>query len=210
MRHRLSAALLAASWGALFLGCDATTDATVPEAVVAVDLVADLVPESSLDFLEWGPAGPAIETMETSFWALRGEKREQEIHYEDWSTGGSGRRFLRLRIREKSLLSRPDGTLLASGDSIQIHIVVDAVRLMVTLEPTGLAFDPAEPAELELRFEGISTVSAEDETAVGLRRQESPGALWELLGPVRVKSPDRIRVEAELLSFTRYALAIGR
>ena len=205
MRHRPSALLLAA-WGALFLGCDATTDATVPEAVVA----ADLVPESSPEFLKWGLAGPAIETMETSFWALRGEEREQEIHYEDGSTRSSGRRFLRLRIRDKSLLRRPDGTPLATGDSIQIHIVVDAVRLMVTLEPTGLAFDPAEPAELELRFEGIPSVSAEDETAVGLWRQESPGDPWELLGPARVTSSDRIRVESELLSFTRYALAIGR
>ena len=81
---------------------------------------------------------------------------------------------------------------------------------MVTLEPTGLAFDPAEPAELELRFEGIPSVSAEDETAVGLWRQESPGDPWELLGPARVTSSDRIRVESEILSFTRYALAIGR
>ena len=44
------------------------------------------------------------------------------------------------------------GALFQDGDTITIRIQVAQDQLIVTMEPSGLLFDPFEPAELELRY----------------------------------------------------------
>lgn len=180
-------------------GCDGT-DSNAP---------SDLVPEAELEFVPVGAGAPPLETTDTSFWAVRGQSRELEIRYVGQGGPGTGKRFLELKVDDESLLRRPDGTTFALGDSIEIFVrVEDAQLFRATFEPSGLRFNPLEPAELEFKYDEADLTFLDRETEFDLWRQELSGQPWERIGSVQIEDLDEI--EAELLGFTRYALAIGR
>ncbi len=165
----------------------------------------DIVQESELDFVTVRGSAPPLETTDTSFWAVRGEGRELEIRF----AGGTGKRFMELQVDDESLLRRPDGTSFALGDSIQIFVTIeDAQTFRVRLEPSGLEFNPLEPAELEFKYDEADLDFLTREREFDIWRQESAGQPWQRIGSLQIEDLDEI--EAELLSFTRYALAIGR
>lgn len=157
--------------------------------------------EERLEFVRVAATAPPLATTDTSFWAFAGRDTTVEILYR-----GTGDRFLRLELEEESLLSRPDGRLFQPGDSIRISISVDEGRFLVELQPTGLRFNPDEPAELELQYEFAEESFLERERAFELWRQERLGQLWERLPSLKIEDFDEI--EAKLQSFTRYAIAI--
>jgi hypothetical protein len=140
------------------------------------------------------------------------------IFYQPEPGQGSGDQFLEFELDQESLLQYPPdhpraGQLFAAGDTIEIRVTIDPVDLIVRMEPSGIIFDPAHPAELELRyvnsdrdFDADGDDDPELEGEIDLWRQENLGDPWERVGTLKDQSLDRVR--ATLLSFSRYALAI--
>ncbi len=167
-----------------------------------------VVPESELDFVPRRSTAPPLVTLDTTFWAVRGENRELEIRFQGQGGPGTGKKFLEFEVEEETLLRRPDGTSFALGDSILIRVTIDTVFFLANFEPTGLEFNPAEPARLEITYDEAEDDLLVRETEFDLWRQEKPGDPWVLVGSIQLEDFDEI--EASLFSFTRYALAIGR
>jgi hypothetical protein len=150
-----------------------------------------------------------------SFYAKRGEDREVRIFFQD-QAGGQGEEYLRLRVDAPTLLALPDGTPVAIGDSVLIHVrVVDPTQMLFELQPSGLTFNPAVPAELKIHYDhangdlnddGVS--NGEDtaiESTLAIWRQEQPGDPFVRLSSVLSIEIDE--ADAELTGFSRFALA---
>lgn len=172
-----------------------------------------------LSFLQQAATAPGLVTLDTSFVATRGQDLEIELRYVPEPGETEGDEFLEFELEDGSLLRYPPshpkaGALFQSGDTITIHIQVDPTSLIVTMEPSGLEFDPLEPAELELRYQNAdddydgdgSPDPPENEEEIDLWRQENPGDPWTRVGELKDRELDRVR--AELTGFSRYALAI--
>ena len=173
---------------------------------------------SELLFLRQATEAPPLATSDTTVVATRGEGLDLRIFYQPEPGENSGDQFLELKLDQESLLQYPPGhpragQLFAAGDTIEISVTIEPVDLIVTLEPSGIVFDPVHPAELELRYvnsdpdfddDGVDDPELEGE--IDLWRQESLGDPWERVGTLTDQSLDRVR--ATLLTFSRYALAI--
>ncbi|MFQ5747171.1 MAG: hypothetical protein ACE5HF_08140 [Gemmatimonadota bacterium] len=174
-------------------------------------------PQAQLTFLRPDAAAPALQTTDTSFVATRGVGQKVEIFYAPLPGQSSGEEFLEFELKDRSLRQYPPGhpkagQTFANGDTITITIRVDSGLLGATLEPSGLLFDPANPAELEIRYQNADPDFDDDglpdpelEGEIDLWRQEKPGDLWEPVGRIKDLELDRIR--AFLDGFSRYALA---
>jgi hypothetical protein len=174
-------------------------------------------PPAGLVILVPAAGAPAVSTLDTSFVATKGVRSEVRIRYAPVPPE-DGEEFLELDLEDESLLRYPinhprAGALFAPGDTVTIQITVDPATLSATLEPSGLQFDPLNPAELELRyqnadpdFDGDGDDDPELEDDIDLWRQENPGDPWERVGTLQDFSLDRVR--AELTEFSRYALGI--
>jgi muconolactone delta-isomerase len=181
----------------MLVSCDSSTNSE-----------PQIVDESQLEFVPRSGTAPALETMDTSFWAVKGQDREVEIRYVGQEGPGTGKEFLELVIEEQTLLRRPDGSAFAEGDSIEIRVIVDPDLFLVRFEPSGLQFNPDEPAKMDLDYDEAEDAFLAREGEFGLWRQEQPGDPWERIGIVQVEELDEL--EALLTGFTRYALAVGR
>jgi hypothetical protein len=181
----------------------------------------DGLPDASLTFLRPASLAQPLLTTDTSFVATRGEELDVRLFYapEPGSSDPVGERFLEFELDEESLLRYPAtghpkaGQLFQDGDTITIHLHVQTDTLLVEFEPSGLQFDIAEPAELELRYgnadddyDNDGESDPESEEDIDMWRQEKPGDPWFRVGEIKDVDQDRIR--ARLTSFTRYALAI--
>lgn len=165
-------------------------------------------PESELEFVPVRATAPALETTDTSFWAVKGEERELEIRFEGQGGPGTGSKFLEFTVPDNSLLRYPNGTLFQEGDSVEIRVTVDPGLYVVNFEPSGLRFNPSDPAELELEYSEAEDDYLIREGEFDAWRQEISNQPWELIDSVQLEDLDEI--EILLLGFTRYALAIGR
>ena len=165
-------------------------------------------PEAELEFVPVRATAPALETTDTSFWAVKGQERELGIRFQGQGGPGTGSKFLEFKVSDNSLLRWPDGTLFQDGDSVEIHVTVDAGLYVVDFEPAGLRFNPSEPAELELDYGEADEDFLVREGEFDAWRQEISNQPWELIDSVQLEDLDE--VEILLLGFTRYALAIGR
>ncbi len=175
----------------------------------------DLRPPAELNILQLAQNAPPLFNPIISFYAIRGEDREGRIFFQD-AGGGRGNEYLRLKIDGASLLTHPDGTPFAVGDSILITVtVVDVQQILFELEPSGLRFDPLQPVELEIDYgeadddfneDGVVNAADDEiEDVLAIWRQETPGGVFERLGSVTIK--DLEEIEADLLGFSRYAIA---
>lgn len=199
----------------LVTGCGESTLLTDPPPP------GDGLPGAALTFLRPSSLAQPLLTTDTSFVATRGEELNVRLFYapEPGSSDLVGERFLEFELDEESLLRYPPtdhpraGQPFQDGDTITIQLHVETDSLLVEFEPSGLQFDIAEPAELELRYgeadddydkDGESDPELEED--IDLWRQESPGDPWFRVGDIKDADQDRIR--ARLTSFTRYALAI--
>lgn len=172
--------------------------------------------EPGLDFLRPALGAPALSDRQVSFWAVKGATREVRLMYAAGAGQTDSTEFARFRVDAQSLVNRPDGTPIASGDSILISLtIVDTLKLITDFQPAGLQFAVSRPARLWLKFgeadpdlndDGV--VSAADTTMLlGLRiwRQEQPSDPWVSL-PSVVDTVTQ-EVEAGVPGFTRYAVA---
>lgn len=165
-------------------------------------------PGTELEFVPIRATAPPLETTDTSFWAVRGEERELVLRFQGQDGPGTGSKFFQFSVAENSLLARPDGTPFQVGDSVEISVSVDPGLYVVNFEPSGLRFNPSDPAELELDYGETEDDFLLREGEFDAWRQEISNQSWELIGSVQMEELDEI--EIDVFGFTRYALAIGR
>jgi len=172
-------------------------------------------PPENLNVARLASTSPPLFNPEESFFAKKGEDRELRIYFQDVS-GGQGEEFLRLRVRDESLLSRPDGTPFAAGDSVLITVrVVDVTRILFEADPSGLTFNPSQPAELKIHyshadhdFNEDGAIDASDDqikSQLAIWRQETLTGPFIRLGSVNIEGLEEIN--ADILGFSRFAIA---
>jgi hypothetical protein len=172
-------------------------------------------PPTDLNVIRLAASSRPLFNAADSFYAKKGEDRELRIFFQD-DVGGPGEEFLRLRVDAPTLLARPDGTPFAVGDSVLITVrVVDPSRIMFDMEPSGLTFDPARPAQLKIEYAhadhdfnedgSINAFDTEIKSRLALWRQELVTDPFVRLGSINVEDIEEI--SADILGFTRYAIA---
>ena len=172
-----------------------------------------------LHFVRLSAGAPPLVAASASFWAKKGEDREIRLYFRPRAGESDSTEFLRLEVKSQSLLRRPDGSAIVQGDSVLITVTVaDLTNLIVDFQPSGLRFDPNEPARLKLDWDEASDdldddgdVDQDDVTLEGqlsIWQRESATEPWvKLASQVEVSLH---QVEADLLGFTNYAIAYRR
>ncbi len=166
------------------------------------------VPPDELAFVRFAP-DVKVPT-EGSFWAVRGQDRRLTLDFV-----GSDEAFLRFRVDKETLLSRPDGTPFADGDSVLITVHVDPARFVFDFQPSGLVFDRKRPAELRVFFAHADPDYNDDgvrddddvalESHLRLWKRERPDDGWL---PLHTDLSVEINeVKADVTGFTGFALA---
>lgn len=174
-----------------------------------------------LNILVQGDDAPELVSLQETFTAVAGERQTFEMRYElPAGEAESNGRFFRLDLDQNSLLALADGTPIVEGDTVLITVTADPVNLKVQLEPSGLQFNPAEPAELRFwytlanpDFNGDGVVNSLDDDIERDRLgfwmrpgAENSGEDWQLLGAVIHDLPDK-RFRADVLHFSGYVVA---
>lgn len=187
-------------------------------AVLAACTTADgppqPVPTGQLHFIQQDSTYHLLSDS-ASFYAKVGEDRRLELFYRGSSTD-TGEAFLQFEVHAASLFKRPDGSSFQPGDSILITVTVPDTNIFdFSFSPTGLQFNPADPARLHIEynyanhdFNGDGRHDAEDDHAQSLLnvwRSEPPDSLWTPQGATN--SEEFNEIEAAILSFSHYAVA---
>ena len=197
--------LLAAT--ALIGGMAACSDSTSPGNISK--------PAEDLNVARLAQPGPALLNAEASFYGVRGQDREVRIFLQDLA-GGQAEELVLLRVRPASLLSRPDGSPVPPGDSILITVrVMDPANFLFEMEPAGLTFNPAAPAELKIHYNHadhdfnqdgfLNATDDQIKNQLAIWRQESLTDPFVRLGSVNEVNLEEIN--ADILRFSRYAVA---
>lgn len=177
------------------------------------------LPADSLTFIRLAPTAPTLCADTVRFWAKRGIGIEAALVFPEPGDdcNGSTEDFVRLKLDAQSLAAYPDGTPFQAGDSVLITLAwVGNDSILVHLEPTGLVFNPAQPAELKILYnhtdgdfdeDGDSGDSNDDsiENQIDIWRQPTLVDDYTRVGTAKFEDNDEI--EAELNGFSRYALA---
>lgn len=170
----------------------------------------------TVNSLEPKSDAPEIANPVVTFWAVRGESREAYMYYRSRPGRADSVDFVRFRVPQQALLTRPTGEAFAEGDSVQITItLVDPARLIVRFEPSGLRFDPAHPADLKFSFletdddlDDDGVVDGDDamiQTLLTVWRRETASAPW--LRQASRLSIGTHEIETDVLGFTDYIIA---
>jgi len=206
--HAPNRILLAALFAGALVGCSG--DSFMPTTPAGPTEVS----ESALNVVTVAPTEHP-ETTTASFYAVKGENREQRL-YTERADGSRGDEYLRLTVDDNSLLTFPDGRPFVRGDSVLITILVaDPSHMLFQFEPAGLRFNPADPAELRIDYgaaggdlDGDGDHDAADDslqTHLGIWLQETPGTPFERLPSLVSTSSHDVR--AGLPGFSRYAVS---
>ncbi len=171
-----------------------------------------------MNFLRPASDAPAIANPVVTFYAKAGSDREAFMYYRPRPGGGGNDStvFLRFRVQKDALLSRPDGTPFANGDSILITITLsDPAHLGVDFQPSGLRFNPSRQAKLKISFleadddlNGDGTVNGSDtalQALLAIWQRESAASPWIRL--TTVVTVETHEVEASVAGFTSYIIA---
>ena len=172
------------------------------------------VPEQQLQFLRFASSS-AVTVRTASFWAVKGQGRKLEMRYAPSRPGEQGEKFLEFDVQGNSLLRKADGLLFLPGDSVRITVTLDdSDRFILHFEPSGLIFNPLDPARLKISYlkadRDIDHDGDQDERdrtlelALKVWKRELPGLPWLPQLSVRI---DDDEIEARILSFTSFAMA---
>jgi hypothetical protein len=171
--------------------------------------------ESELTFVRFATETLGTIPLQASFWAVRGQDRELEMRSLPTPGDDDGEKFLELEIDDETLLRRPDGTAFAEGDSVLITVSVDpGGRFLFDFQPAGLVFNPAEPAELKIRYvladadyDGDGDVDEDDrdfESLLSIWRRDDAASPFVRLPSLEI---DEDELKADLGGFSGFALA---
>jgi len=176
------------------------------------------VPPDQLTFIRLAATAPDLCADTVRFWAQRGTGIEGALVFPEPGDdcNGSTEDFVRLKLDAQSLRAYPDGTPFQPGDSVLITLAwVGNDSILVHLEPTGLLFDPAHPAELKIEYaetggdlDDDGDVDGDDdsiEQRIDIWRQPTLVDDYTRVGTAKFEDTDEI--EAKLNGFSRYALA---
>jgi hypothetical protein len=170
---------------------------------------------TTINFLTAAPGAPSVNSP-IAFWAVQGQDRTAEVSYVSANGGNLSRKLLRLRLRSRTQIVRPDGTLLAPGDSLLITITVTNLSAgLAQFEPSGLRFTGKDPATLTMWYteadhdfnhDGvINALDTNIEKQFAIYRQEAVGLPWIKVGST--VSTDIDQVQANIPGFTNYVIA---
>lgn len=151
-----------------------------------------------------------------SFYAKVGEGRRVRLVYQGSTPTDSGAEFLRFEVPNDGLYRKPDGTSFGPNDSILITVrVLDAKKFLFDFQPSGLQFNPNDPARLKAEYQYaehdfngdgvIDSTDADIEAVLDLWRRDLPDTLWSKVGAVNFESLQEL--DANVFSFTQYAVA---
>lgn len=212
--HRLFTSIVLAALLAVACGRDALSPSTPSAARTAS--ARDDVPQSTPHFLTTAPGSPPIANPVLSFWAKKGTEAVGTMYYSALAAAKDSTAFLTIRIRARSLATRPDGTPIAEGDSVLITLtLIDPVRLIVDCQPSGLKFFPDRPATLKMSFlhanedlNGDGVVDSADLALLSTlqiwRREEGTDPWFAQPSDVSLALHE---VEADIGGFSGYAVA---
>jgi hypothetical protein len=167
-------------------------------------------------FLRAASGAPTIANPTIKFYAKKGQQRTVFMLYHARPGQRDSTDLIRFRLRETSLLARPNGTPIRTGDSVLITLkLVDPVKLVVDFQPAGLRFNPQNPADLRIRWAETDpdvnrdgAVNQQDATLkqrLKIWRRESSTQPWmRTASLVNVPAEE---CELDLTGFTRYAVA---
>ncbi|MBI4421734.1 MAG: hypothetical protein HY560_12990 [Gemmatimonadetes bacterium] len=165
--------------------------------------------------IDVAPVAPSpLSANQLSFWAYRDRDASVAVDYQ--ASDGTWRPYVTLSVPRGALLHRPDGTLFASGDSVEITLSLDTTALALELEPTGLGFDPLVPAQLKIWYsaagpdlDGDGSVNSVDayieEVLLGLWTREQLTDPWSALSAIKTASAKVL--SADLAHFSGYEVA---
>lgn len=167
-------------------------------------------------FISAAADAPAMANPALSFYAKKGLDREAIMYYRPRAGAADSTVFVRFRVGKGALLSRPDGSAIASGDSLLITITLtDAQNLILDFQPAGLRFATSEPAELKISFleadddlndDGrVDSADAAIVPTLAIWRRERLSDPWTKLGSIVEIGTHEI--EALVSGFTGYAIA---
>lgn len=176
----------------------------------------ELTEDTRFTVLKFSPDSPPLETLHASLWAVKGRRSEIVIRHQPVNPGEEGEKFLEFEVPANALLQAPDGRPYVSGDSVLITLTIDdRGRFLLDFEPSGLVFDPAFPAELEVSYRHanpdrngdgrVDDTDRELDRGLCIWRQEQPGDPWVRLTTQRFD--ESREVEAKLTGFTGFAVA---
>ncbi len=176
------------------------------------------VGDTSLVVNSLAPAAdaPAIANPVVTFYAKYDEATSAYMYYRSRPGRADSVDFIRFRVPREALLTRPDGSPFAAGDSILITItLVDPEKLLVRFEPSGLRFDPAKPADLKFSFletdedrDDDGSVDSDDTAILNLLdiwKRETVSAPW--IRQTSVITIGTHEIETDVLGFTDYIIA---
>jgi hypothetical protein len=178
--------------------------ATVPVATSAGDDGIEAEPR----FLQPEAGGPSVANPVVSFWAKKGDDRRVRMYYHAAPGAADSTTFLEFRVGRTSLAAYPDGRRFAANDSVRITItLVDAERLIVDCQPSGLRFTADKPASLKMSFAHTDADTAEPAVERSLRiwRREATDGPWFMQrSAVEVEAHE---VRSDLYGFSGYVIA---
>jgi hypothetical protein len=218
--HRLLALLTVLLSGGVVATLGCTSELAAPTRPPAVNSVAISARREETGteprFLHADPTGPAIANPVVSFWAKQGDDRRVRMYYHAAPGALDSTTFLEFRVGKASLAAYPDGRPFAAGDSVLITIsLLDAARLVVDCQPSGLRFSAQKPATVKMSFAhadpdlnddgSVNSADLAIERTLRIWRRESPLDPWTAqpsgveLGIHEVKS--------DLYGFSGYVIA---
>jgi hypothetical protein len=197
----------------LAAGCVDTPDPAAPASAP----LAAVTQTSGPSFLHPAPNAPPLATTSVSFWAVKGKSRDGRIYYRPNPGSTESSELLRFIVPSKSLLRYPNGKLFANDDSVRITItIVDQTNLIADFQPSGLQFDPKEPAELRIwyakadhdidRDGDIDSADQAIESRLRIWKRDGATAPWIKLDSSVDITEERVRARV-VLGFTNYAIA---
>lgn len=180
---------------------------------------------ADLNFPVLGNGAPPLCSDSAGAWFYKNTSGpDQEIALvfsEHGNPGGCGEGetedFLRLRLKGSSLYRKPDSTLISEGDSVFISVKwVGNDSILFVLQPSGLLFDPANPAQLKIEYgecdqdfdhngNDDDEGDHEIEQKLDIWRQERPTDDWFRVGTAKIEQNKEI--DARLNGFSRFAIA---
>jgi hypothetical protein len=217
--HRLLAFFACLLTGGLVGTVSCATERPAPTAPIAAVPAASsgegaaAAPDDAVvepHFLQAEAGGPGVANPVVSFWAKKGEDRRVRMYYNAAPGAADSTTFLEFRVGKASLAAYPDGRRFAANDSVRITIsLVDAERLIVDCQPSGLRFAADRPASLKMSFAhtdaGAASADPSVERSLRIWRREADEGPWFMQRTaVEVELHE---VRSDVIGFSGYVIA---